>query len=240
MTFYSAFILGLLASVHCAAMCSGIHFALQAQRARGDLTDLLTQVLPLHLGKLITYALLGWGFAAISGAVFALISLEAYTSISRAVTAGVVILIGVQLCFPQAARLNPLDRLGRMLWATVNKLAWAQTLSVRWPLVRGMLWGLLPCGLLYSVLLAAAITGEPWFSSWVMVGFGLGTLPALFVSGALLKIVPLWLEPKTATAFAGASLVIAGLVGLLVSAYLDMAFTTTYPGLISTTMCMAD
>jgi hypothetical protein len=50
-----------------------------------------------------------------------------------------------------------------------------------------MLWGFLPCGLVYSVLATALVTGAPERGAALMLAFGLGTLPNLMLAGMLLK-----------------------------------------------------
>ena len=50
-------------------------------------------------------------------------------------------------------------------------------------LALGSIWGWLPCGLVYSVVVAALATGSPWRGAALMLAFGLGTLPALLAMG---------------------------------------------------------
>jgi sulfite exporter TauE/SafE len=77
------------------------------------------------------------------------------------------------------------ERLGQHVWR------WIQPISLRFtPLQHlgqvycfGLLWGLLPCGLVYSMLMWAGSLGQTFSAVLLMIGFGLGTLPAMLVSG---------------------------------------------------------
>ena len=55
--------------------------------------------------------------------------------------------------------------------------------STRGAVLLGVAWGLLPCGLLYAALLSAVSLASPWKGSVAMFLFGVGTLPAMIVSG---------------------------------------------------------
>jgi sulfite exporter TauE/SafE len=132
---------------------------------------------PYHLGRLTTYTLLG----AVVGAV---------TALSIATT-GFVWLSAIMLTI--AAILMILQALGLALGAAsplsafVTRVA-APLLSSRTGTARyalGTMLGLLPCGLLYGALAAAAGTGSPYEGALAMVAFGLGTVPALIVIGWL-------------------------------------------------------
>jgi sulfite exporter TauE/SafE len=76
-------------------------------------------------------------------------------------------------------------------------------------LTLGMLWGWLPCGLVYSVLLVAAFAGSAFAGSATMVAFGLGTLPALLgLSYASSRFAP---PRATLTRLLGSVIVACGL-----------------------------
>jgi uncharacterized protein len=164
-------------TMHCVPMCGG--FVL------GQVADGMTRLpagrlcewqritrgalLPYHLGRLTTYAVLG----ALAG-----------TTLGRlpwfsAVSAG-LLLLGAALFAAQAMRLVPgLDR------APVNWTRAIASLAKRsgggYPL--GVVLGLLPCGFLYAALAASAASGSPLVGALGMLAFGLGTAPALVAIG---------------------------------------------------------
>ena len=84
--------------------------------------------------------------------------------------------------------LAPVEALGRPLWTRIQPLA-RRFLPARSPaqaLGVGLMWGFLPCGLVYSMLGLALLSGSPSSGALIMVAFGLGTLPNLLLAGMLL------------------------------------------------------
>ena len=95
-----------------------------------------------------------------------------------------IILIGLQVAFNWRI-LAFVETAGAKLWHKVapaaKGLVPVETLIQALGL--GLIWGLLPCGLVYSVLLIAATTAEPASGGMVMIAFGLGTMPAMIATG---------------------------------------------------------
>jgi sulfite exporter TauE/SafE len=80
-----------------------------------------------------------------------------------------------------------LERAGGFVWARLEPLG-RRFLPVRSPLhalLLGLVWGWLPCGLVYSVLVWSIATGDPLRGAGLMFSFGLGTLPSLMLMGAV-------------------------------------------------------
>ena len=78
-----------------------------------------------------------------------------------------------------------LERAGGVLWKRIQPLSkkFLPVHTWRQAFVLGLLWGWLPCGLVYSVLVAALATGSALQGGALMLAFGLGTLPALLAMG---------------------------------------------------------
>ena len=78
-----------------------------------------------------------------------------------------------------------IERLGTPLWRRVSPLAQRFVPVQRLPqaVLLGMIWGWLPCGLVYSALAWAMVQGSPSQAIVLMGLFGLGTLPALLITG---------------------------------------------------------
>jgi len=95
-----------------------------------------------------------------------------------------IVLIGLQVAFGWRL-LAPLETLGARLWQRVAPAArkLVPVRSLPQALGLGLIWGWLPCGLVYSVLLLAATTTDATAGALVMVAFGLGTLPAMIATG---------------------------------------------------------
>jgi sulfite exporter TauE/SafE len=203
------FAAGLLGSAHCLGMCGGFVLAI----ANGQDTAARLQWLQTlyFLGKTITYALLG----ALVGAFGAVLSAQ-FTGIQHAVSivAGVVMiviglgLIGLLRRFEGSAVWSRLPGLSKAMGAFLRRGGTVGTLGL------GVLNGLLPCGLVYGLLVKAASTGSAGAGALTMAAFGLGTIPALYllgVSGYLLR--PVWRSRLNVVS--GLVVVALGLITLL-------------------------
>jgi len=176
----TVFAAGLLGSVHCLTMCGGIATAVGASRVgkRVSWQSLLYQV-----GRVSSYSLAG----AIAGALGAG-SLNVVTArggeILRLATALIVVIIGLDIALGTGQRarwLRTPERLGARLWRLIAPLGRVHVTAP--PAIRalalGLIWGWLPCGLVYSALLAAAVAGGASAGAMTMLAFGLGTVPAM-------------------------------------------------------------
>jgi uncharacterized protein len=207
----TAFLAGLLGSTHCLGMCGGIAAALgavQPGRRRGALPLLY------NLGRLSSYGVAGALAGALGAAVGFAFALSRWSELLRLATAAVVIVIGLDICCGASARASWLrapERWGALLWRRIAPTAAAllpATPTGR-ALLLGMLWGWLPCGLVYSVLIAAAVAGSAAGGGTLMIAFGLGTLPAMtglsYLGGRLPR------RDATLARLLGAGLVACGL-----------------------------
>lgn len=164
----TALFMGLVGGPHCIAMC-GAACAGLAQAAGERRAEALWS---FQLGRVIGYALLG-GLAAasIQGLGWLTIQSSALRPVwtlfhAAAFMLGLLLLVRAQ---------QPvwLESAARRLWSGARSLAAGRGRGA--PLVVGMLWALLPCGLLYSALLVAAMTGQALEGATVMALFALGT-----------------------------------------------------------------
>ncbi|MDO3377507.1 sulfite exporter TauE/SafE family protein [Geoalkalibacter halelectricus] len=174
---------GLLGSGHCIGMCGGIIAALSLSVRQGG-AGIWFQ-LAYHLGRLTTYgamgAVLGWLGAMV-------VYTEGFQAAARMILIGAdLLLIAAGLATAGlAGRRSPLE----LEWAAPRRLiGCALTRLRRWPvglaaLPLGLVFGLLPCGLLYAVALAATQSADPGRGALLMLAFGLGTVPALLLVGS--------------------------------------------------------
>ena len=178
----AALLAGLLGSTHCIGMCAGIAGLATVQAQARSLRGRLSLALTYNAGRLLSYATLGLLVATLGSGVVALT--PALAGPVRLLAGLLIVLIGLQIAFDWRLLL-PLERMGGALW---NRLAPAArrllpVSSAPRALALGVLWGWLPCGLVYSVLLVAAASGRPGDGALVMLAFGLGTLPAMLAAG---------------------------------------------------------
>lgn len=174
-----ALTLGLLANTHCLAMCGGISVALGA--AGGNGRNTLSMTLAYNIGRILCYALLG---AIAGGAIASLKSLLPILGpVFRAIAGLLVIAMGLYIGGWWLG-LTKLEHAGSRVWRRVQPFT-KDLLPPKNPgaaMALGALWGLLPCGLIYSTLSWAAASGDPWRGAILMSSFGLGTLPVLLLA----------------------------------------------------------
>ena len=126
-----------------------------------------------------------------------------------------VIVLGLNLLLDRS-KLQFLERGGAFLWRRVAPLA-RHVLPVSSParaLAAGFIWGALPCGLVYSAVAMAAVSGSLASGAQVMLLFWLGTLPALWVAGASAARLSSLRNRRVIRRIAGSILVALGLIGL--------------------------
>jgi sulfite exporter TauE/SafE len=183
----AAFAAGIAGSVHCVAMCGGISGALglRAQRLGAGAGQARLQALCYQIGRIASYAAAGAICGAFGGALGALLDLQGIAVGMRFAAGLLLIALSLRVLLGWHL-LDPLERAGGRLWSLIAPLARARAFSgTAGSLLLGMLWGWMPCGLIYSMLLFAALAGGAVPGAVTMALFGLGTLPAM-LGGSLL------------------------------------------------------
>lgn len=174
----AAALLGLAGSLHCSAMCGGIaatlSFAIPEPLRHGG--RLWLWQLLLGLGRVTTYCLLGAGAGALGQQLLSHLGNLHWNW--AALASGVLMLLLALQLGGLGAPLRHLEALGRRLWRTLSPLT-GRLLPLDRPykaVLLGLLWGFLPCGLLYSALVLAAATGHAATGAATMLLFGLITI----------------------------------------------------------------
>ena len=188
--YFAVFLIGLLGGTHCVGMCGGIVSALSVNTVR--LPGQRGREWPLHLaynvGRISSYTLAGAILGSIGGLGLLLndllpVQMALYVAANLMLVALGLYLTGL------TGTLGFTERLGQRLWKRIQPLT-ARFLPARSPaqaLPLGMLWGFLPCGMVYSVLATALVSGSTLRGAGLMLAFGLGTLPNLLLAGLLVK-----------------------------------------------------
>ena len=181
----AALLLGLLGGGHCIGMCGGIGAALAF--ALGPRCSTLRRHLLLVLyscGRISSYVLMG----ALAGGVLQLGSAGGALPVAR-IAAGVLLVVTGLALAGWSQALGLIERAGGVVWRRLQGIAARLGPPDRAPvaLAAGALWGWLPCGLVYGALAwsGAAGGGSAARSAVLMLGFGIGTLPAVLASGVL-------------------------------------------------------
>lgn len=184
-TMVSALLVGLLGSSHCLGMCGGIAGSLSLSSPRGQHAGRSWLfLLAYNGGRICSYAIAGALLGWISQHAFDAMPAPAARHAAQWISAGFMIALGLYLSGWWRG-LALLERAGAGLWRHLAPLA-RRLLPVRHPLqawLFGMVWGWLPCGLVYSALAWSLSAGSPASGALLMAAFGAGTLPMLLVSG---------------------------------------------------------
>jgi sulfite exporter TauE/SafE len=175
----AALLLGIAASGHCLLMCGGISAALGAVTARrADGRPRRDFLVGYQLGRIASYTIAGLLAAGFAGGAIAWLDGDRVRVALRAVTA-TVLLGGALVAF--GVLRDAAAPFGRALWARLaplgRRLVPVSTLPRAFAF--GMLWGWMPCGFVYTVLLIATVTLDPLRGAATMAAFGVGTAPAL-------------------------------------------------------------
>lgn len=178
-----AFITGFAGSAHCIGMCGGIVTALSLSedgRSGGLLFHLL-----YNIGRTITYGGIGLVVGWIGSAMAYKQSLQDVTQWLLIGTDLLIILVGLgsaglfsKLNIMQLEFAGPIQSMTR----AVKGLRRLPPALSALPL--GLLFGFLPCGFLYAMALTAAQSADSLRGAGIMVAFGFGTMPALFLVGS--------------------------------------------------------
>lgn len=180
-SYLALFLIGLLGGTHCVGMCGGIVGAL----SMGSGTSLPLQ-LGYNAGRIASYALAGTLAGALGGASLVLSGQLPVRIILFVLANMMLVALGLYLMGLTRA-LAFSERFGLRLWRHVQPLTRrflpARTVAQAFPL--GVLWGWLPCGLVYSALVTALSSGSALRGAGLMLAFGLGTLPNLLLAGLL-------------------------------------------------------
>lgn len=244
-TFLAVFTTGLLGGVHCAGMCGGIVGVLslrppvqpiilapklmsasvsstgvithqQGSSSASFSSQKLNTMLLYNVGRITTYFLLG----ALAGGIGSIGSWMQWVwplqQASFVITNIMLLFIGLYLAGYKQIGLF-FESAGQIVWRLVQPQAVRQlnAQSNVSALLAGGLWGLVPCGMVYAVLIAALVSGSAGSGAILMLAFGLGTLPNLLLLGSASQWFVTATKNNVIRKTAGAIIVSFGVLGLL-------------------------
>jgi len=239
MTFLSALLLGLLASAHCAGMCGGLQSVLQQSFVIRSRSQAAVHLMALNLGRLSIYVMLGVLFGALGSKLLGIINIPELTRTARLMAAFVLIALGVQLIFSSTKPFQVIENIGAKLWGVVRRLhpkGGADSVGRSYRL--GLIWGFLPCGLVYGVLLTTLFANNALQGAFTLLGFGLGTLPAMILTGSLYQHFRSLVRARYVQLFGGIIFIQGGLLIMLAPLFTDLGFMRAYPQVMSTMFCL--
>lgn len=201
--YFTALAMGFFGSTHCFGMCGGITVALSSSTSE---SKKLQYSFIFQIFRVVSYAILGGLFGAF-GYLFSQVSLPVLTSLSGIF----MILLGLYLLNINTPLLG-LEKLGHKLWSKIQPLQkrFLPIGKAYHAIVIGLLWGLLPCGLVYSALALSVSTGNFMAGAICMLFFGLGTLPALLSLSLISSHGMRWIKNKKFTIFSAIIFILIG------------------------------
>jgi len=236
----SAFLLGLAGAAHCIGMCGGIVTMLNRRAASTpEGVSVLTftashtaamrhpaptaggqpsVAMPVayNLGRIGSYTLAGALAGTVGSAAWLGSHLLPLQQTAFAIGSLMMILIGLHLAgIPVLS--HWLERVGSRLWKLIEPAARRSLRrdGLSGALLAGAAWGWVPCGMVYSVLTAALVSGSATAGAAIALAFGLGTLPGLTAFGWLTRRGLAQTRSPALMRAAGVLIVMWGVAGLL-------------------------
>lgn len=231
MSLLPVFMIGMLGGTHCIGMCGGIvsafsmapgHkkiipvFAVQGTGFSLALHSDAGRMLAYNGGRIASYVTAGAMAGGIAG------SLRTLSSVSIVQMGGywlanlMLLVLGLYLMGAWHG-LTRLEAVGKGLWRRLQPMT-RHLMPLDTPgraFMLGALWGWVPCGMVYSVLLTAMVSGSAVSGGAVMLAFGLGTMPVLFTLGMLGARLQTWMRQRWVRVASGLVVIGFGLFGLL-------------------------
>lgn len=203
----TAFMLGLLGSGHCLGMCGGLMGALATAATPGQ-PPRLALLAGYNLGRVSSYGMAGLLFGGLGLAV----AHSPALTLLRALAGLLLVALGAYLAGWWHG-VTRIETLGRGVWRYLRPLGqrFLPPRSVPQAMALGAVWGWLPCGLVYSVLLWGTAQGDLLKSALAMIAFGLGTCPMMFATGLASRTLLAWLRHQGVRRAAGLLVIAFGL-----------------------------
>ncbi len=218
---------GLLSSGHCLGMCGGISSALGMGVQGATPTQRWSRIVAYNLGRILTYTLLGLIVGAVS---MRMLPAASFWLWPRLLSALLMILMGLYLA-GWSRLLIYLEALGNPLWRYIAPHA-RRLLPLRHlpqSLLAGMLWGFLPCGMVYAALALAASSAESSLAALSMLAFGIGTLPMMLLAGGMAQRLQRFLSTYHLRQLSGTLLITFGLWTIFAVAMMQRAHAHGMP-----------
>ena len=196
--FLAALLIGLLGAGHCLGMCAGIASAITfSENKTQSRIASFSSVLLYNLGRVSSYSLAGFIIAGSSGALIILLGGKEALIYLRMFAAILMLFLALYISKIWFGLLK-LEQAGQHVWKFIKPIA-QYFIPLKHPIFAfplGFLWGWLPCGLVYSTLSWAASSGSATSGLLIMLGFGLGTMPAMLSVGSLSHQLKYYLNHK--------------------------------------------
>jgi sulfite exporter TauE/SafE len=222
-----AFTVGLFSAIHCVGMCGGIMGALSyglPTEIRQDTSRFMAFLMAYNTGRILSYTAAGALMGSLGSRLLELLGPGQGHRWLQWGAALIVVLIGLHVA-GWLPRLAQVERIGVPLWRRLEPLGRRLMPVVNLPqaVAYGLIWGWLPCGLVYTMLLSTATRVGPFDGALYMMAFGLGTLPAVFATGFLAARLYRFARRPYLREAVGVIIILLGLLTLWFPELLDVA-----------------
>jgi len=183
-SYFSAFLVGFLGVVHCAGMCGGIIGSLSLSQVSDTRVTKLSILLSYNIARIFSYAVAGGLMGSVGWFASSWLEIHYAQGVLQLIAGLFLLALGLYLGGWWFG-LNQVEQLGGLFWKKIEPVGrrLIPVKNFRQAFVLGLVWGWLPCGLVYSVLIWTMSAGSFVEGALMMASFGLGTLPNLLLMG---------------------------------------------------------
>ena len=185
----SVFLMGLLGGVHCLGMCGGVVAMLTAgldPQVRANPKKVALFHLNYNIGRILSYILMGAIFGLVGALLTQSLQMNVLDKSLRIFSGVLMIMVGLYIG-NWSSGIKVLEKIGAKLWVRLQPITqrFLPIKSLKSAFFTGLLWGGIPCGLVYGALSFAIISGSAEQGGMIMLAFGLGTLPSLLLMASV-------------------------------------------------------
>ncbi len=211
-SYIAAFLVGLLGGVHCVGMCGGIVGALCLglddglnKTAQQNFKKTFPFLLLYNTGRISSYTLAGILMGSIGWLGSHLFTLYSIQQMLEIIAAAFMLALGLYIAgwWKGLAKIERWG--GKVIWQRLEPIGrkFMPVRSYPHALFLGLVWGWLPCGLVYSVVIWTISTQSPLEGGLLMLSFGLGTLPNLLLMGVFASTLTQFIQQPWVRQVAG-------------------------------------
>jgi sulfite exporter TauE/SafE len=185
----SVFLMGLLGGAHCLGMCGGVVGMLTAglgPEIRSNPKKVALFHLNYNIGRILSYILMGLVFGLLGAILAQTLQMSLFDKVLRVFSGVLMIMVGLYIG-GWSSSIQILEKIGVKFWAVLQPLTkrFLPVKDLKSAFFTGLLWGGIPCGLVYGALSFAIVSGSAAQGGLIMLVFGLGTLPSLLLMASV-------------------------------------------------------
>jgi sulfite exporter TauE/SafE len=223
----TAFFIGLLSALHCFGMCGGIvgalSLSLHPDKRQSD-SKLFQYVMAYNTGRLLSYSLAG-ALVGMLGQTIVVFDPNLIGITFRVFAAIFLIILGLYVG-GWIKQLALIEKIGQPIWRRLQPIGkqYLPVKSIKHAFLFGLVWGWLPCGLVYYALVLSLTQGSILNAAGFMLAFGLGTLTPMLLAGMFAGRLLTWQHSQLLRQINAGILIALGCIGMLLIFFPEMVF----------------